>query len=283
MRAALAAHPVLTPLIVATTVAALLWVAWGLWGVRWFLRYWSAQEGVGEQRIQYLGQVGDLFGGINSAFAALAFVGVAAAAYLQHRTFLVIEQQRKQEGFEPLFFQLISLNRTLVPDLIESMTFNQWVLRLLVKFEGQAWVQTVDASTPTEQVIRHISDFYYEPYYEGEENLGPYFRSLYHVFKLIDSSGLPKEKRIEYADIARAMLSRDELSLMTINCASEHGADFRRLISKFGVLKHLSRTRSEDIPTHQLARFAFGATALMDAEQREAYWVEHPDLRPSDM
>lgn len=45
-----------------------------------------------------LGQVGDLFGGINALFGALAFIGVGFAAYYQRQTFLQQREDSKENA-----------------------------------------------------------------------------------------------------------------------------------------------------------------------------------------
>jgi hypothetical protein len=263
-----------------------VWLLWAFFGVRFVMWVVDAKIGATDSNLlPSLGQTGDLFGGVNALFAAYAFAGVAVAAYFQHKTFVVVEQQQKQAGFEPLFFQLITLNRSLLPNVLGEfdMSFGNWVAGLLIGLNKQEWVHELSEETPPAAIVDKSTHFYYTSYKDAEDDLGPYFRSLYHVFKLIDDSGLSKEKRIEYADIARAMLSRDELSLMVVNCSSAHGDDFRRLIAKYGILKHLSRSRKEDKATLRLAQHSFGPTALMDAKGREGFWRQVPASRPPGM
>ena len=259
-----------------------LWLAWGTLGIRAMVAVHSWLGGplaTPPDRFTAMGQTGDLFGGVNALFAAYAFVGVAVAAFWQYRTFKVVELQQKQQGFEPLFFQLITLNRQLLKQVqsLDGLTGS-----LMNALNESAWKADVP-DMPKDKLIEHVSDLYYDTYNAHEEQLGPYYRSLYHVFKLIDSSGLTKVQRVEYADVARAMLSRDELKLMVVNCSSHHGTDFRRLISKYGVLKHLPTNGKKYEGLRNLAISSFGATALQDADKREAHWNEHPTERPADM
>lgn len=100
--------------VTAFLVPVAVWVWWGLWGVRMV----SAQWGAGQPTLGELGQTGDLFGGINALFAALAFTGVALAAIAQHHTLQITKQQLQAQSaqtsllsFEPLFFRLLELQR----------------------------------------------------------------------------------------------------------------------------------------------------------------------------
>jgi hypothetical protein len=72
--------------------------------------------------------------------------------------------------------------------------------------------------------------------------LGPYFRVLYHTFKMVDSADLPNKDKVIYANLIRAQLSGPEISLLYYNALSDQGRqNFKPLIEKYGVLKHLDR------------------------------------------
>lgn len=84
--------------------------------------------------LEQLGQMGDLFGGLNVLFAAFAFVGVAWAAGLQRRALLdaraAYEVERRaiaRQQFEGTFFHLLTLLREIgqesqtLPAAAESM------------------------------------------------------------------------------------------------------------------------------------------------------------------
>lgn len=91
-----------------------------------------------------------------------------------------------------------------------------------------------------------IGDSYVNQIYEagGEAILGPYFRSLYHLFKLIDRQpDLSNEVKREYANVARAHLNADDLILLAVNGCSEPGAGFRTYIEQFGLLKHYPKRK----------------------------------------
>jgi hypothetical protein len=75
---------------------------------------------------------------------------------------------------------------------------------------------------------------------DSEPELGIYFRTLYHVFKFVDTSSLTFDERIGYANIARAQLSGYELAFVFYNGLFGEGeTGFRPLINKYGILKHV--------------------------------------------
>jgi hypothetical protein len=265
------------------------WYAWGTYGVSWFAAKLKL-AGVDKDSMTILGQMGDVFGGINALFAALAFAGVAIAAFSQHKTWQLAERQHTQQAFEPLFFQLVTLHREhatelplfLSPRVESSIEPEFGVIYLKGKsfrafdeaMEGLRGAISKTVNWGTDDGGRgQLTQIYSDLYDLNEETLGPYFRSLYHVFKLIDQSALSEEDQIRYANIARSTLGRNDVFFLAINCVGSHGADFKPLVERYGLLKHISR-RSE--PDRLIATKHFAPTAVMSAEERQAYWKSQP-------
>lgn len=82
---------------------------------------------------------------------------------------------------------------------------------------------------------------YVKRYWELEPLLGPYWRSLYHLFKYVDEAAPSDVERVRYAKIARARLSSDELLVFFYNLATTEGSEFLPLVRQFDLLKHLPR------------------------------------------
>lgn len=72
-----------------------VWLWWGLWGVSIFKKLICSAP----QSCSDLGQVGDIFGGINAFFAALALAAVAYSTYSSRRAFEE-EQANSRRAFE---------------------------------------------------------------------------------------------------------------------------------------------------------------------------------------
>jgi len=238
------------PWVVGVLVSILLtsiWAAWGLVGVEWFARLRHGPHGT--ITVEELGQTGDLFGGISALFAALAFMGVGIGAYYQNKTWRISERQHVQQSFEPLFFQLVALHRDIARDL-ELRTPDAWpnTLRFgrgytleeavghLRSMLGHAWTLV-----NTDQVTGRLyaTQDFNRLYAANEAQLGTYFRSLYHVFALIDRSGLEVDDKKQFASIARALLGADALFLLLINCLTPAGEGLHQLINRYGLLKHI--------------------------------------------
>lgn len=98
---------------------------------------------------------------------------------------------------------------------------------------------------------------YLELYEANEDVLGPYFRTMYHIFKLIDKSGLEESERCIYANIARATLGTDILYLLALNCLSFREEEFFPLVKRFRLLKHVKRGEGTEISHDELIAIWF--------------------------
>jgi len=262
-------HPVFPIVfgVVATIALVGVWLWWAIAGVEWFAKLRQGSDGT--LTIEQLGQTGDLFGGISALFAALAFMGVAIGAYYQNKTWRIAERQHVQQSFEPLFFQLLTLHRQIDSELIlrrphdsgESEQIDLGVAAEMVRDDvSYFWSELVKDPSGNKEFAHAAYDKLYS---RNESTLGPYFRSLYHLFALVDRSRLPEADKHQYAHIARALLSADVLFLLLINCLTERGLGLKRLVERYGLLKHIKRLDDSGGPTHEalLVEWYFDLTA----------------------
>lgn len=79
-------------------------------------------------------------------------------------------------------------------------------------------------------------------FYDAHESeLGPYFRTLYHVFKFLDlNATLTDKEKVAYANIARAQLANIELAVIFYDGLTALAGEFKPLIEKYGILKHVN-------------------------------------------
>lgn len=271
-------------------VVLTLWVGWVVWGAKLLLGAVDpdAPRGVGS-----LGQLGDLFGGINALFAAFAFAGVAIAAYYQHQSWKLLEESAKREqdrhtleAFQPLFFHLLSdlppfptsLQRFsgMVTGSLTSTTvagvmlYNTDQLVDLLRRGITTSNAYAEARAGNKTQLVHVLADYAAFYSVNESVLGPYWRSLYRVLKLIDRSTLEREEKVLYVNIVRDRWSASELFLMTLHCATPYGSELRQLVEQYGLLKNMKKPSSLDAvsPDEELARWFFLPTALMSSQER---------------
>jgi hypothetical protein len=276
-------------------MALALWLVWATYGIRFIIWFWTdSWSPVKGSELQALGQVGDLFGGINALFAAFAFVGVAIAAYYQYRTFRLQSEQHTRQSFEPLFFKLLDAQSP--PEKLDARSVidgregdkHPHVIDLdqcMQHYRRSLTVKAKEYRTEDPKAALRWDVFrpqYTAFYVHNDGTLAPYFRKLFHVFRFIAESDLRMDEKVRYANIARASLNKNELLLLLLNGAAREGGDFKPLIEGLGLLKHVATRHivETDSIDQQLVRGFFRATASMGSAEREAYWSENPSERP---
>lgn len=95
-----------------------------------------------------------------------------------------------------------------------------------------------DSASWTERsVVGNSYDSFYT-HYQG--SLGHYFRTLYNLVKLVESSNAADKNF--YTNLIRAQLSDHETLLLFYNCAEGPGKEkFKPLVEKYGLLKNVPR------------------------------------------
>ena len=123
---------------------------------------------------------------------------------------------------------------------------------------------------PQANELAAIVQMHHLVYAAHEPELGPYFRTLYHIFKFVDrDEAITTQEKIDYANVARAQLSRFELAFMFYNCLTPYGEKFKPLIERYGLLKHINVA---DLPNinHRQDPALYAQTAFLSQEEREA-------------
>jgi Putative phage abortive infection protein len=276
-----------------------LWYEWATRGAIYFLRYLQDAEkqrspeqaaADGGALLQALGQTGDLFGGVNALFAALAFAGVAVAAVIQSRTLQIAIKQQQQQSFEPLFFHLLQLNREVSaprfplsgridkksrsfegPNGIEASVAFSRAMTLLRRALRMKSIGLLPDPNGKSRLKLTCSMLYIGFYESNQDELGPHFRSLYQVFKLIDTSVFDEDTKVKYANIARSTLGKDQLFLLAVNCTSPYGLEFQPLVEKYGLLRHIARDAEKLTIDEKVADWCYRRTATLGADDRKIF------------
>lgn len=226
-----------------------MWLAWALDGASLI-----AGLTADNNELQRLGQAGDLFGGINALFAALAFAGVAVAAYFQWRS----NRQSHIQTFVSSFYSAIDL----LHRMTESLQFDLDIFpdTTTARVRKLAGLAPPEASKPARgrAVFSEVAARIAETSHTWEQTvinysrlqtshnyvLGHYFRHLYQILKMIDrqpDTVLTPFEKSEYASALRAQLSTSELALLKLNCSDEtvDQGQFRNLLITYRMLEHL--------------------------------------------
>jgi len=248
------------PVVVAVSLVLGLWLAW-LLGLGHRVADWFGDE----DKTGLAGQFGDMFGSINALFTALAFWAVWRTGRMQHRQLALqteeLEMQRQElalqrkelaatrtivnrQTFESMFFQMLRLTREIHEELV-YFRGNDLAkgTAAMAKYADlcRSLIKSATSQTTTEETLRdRIGSIYLGTIYDKntEPILGPFFRSLYHLYKLIDAQNFRSDVKRRYANIARAQLSSSDLVVLAANACSGVGEGFRPYIERYGILKH---------------------------------------------
>lgn len=248
---------------------------------------------VSSAALQSAAQLGDMFGGINALFTALAFVMVWWSGDMQRRELSLqrrdlslqldeLKAQRdelsetravfKRQNFEASFFQQLSVVMALAGNIhamneIGSEAFKKLASLCSRIAAGEAaGDRSIDSDLEYKNYICDV--FVDRVYIRYEGGIGSYFRTLYHIFKLIDAQDFSEIEKVSYTNIVRAQLSADVLMVLSCNALTTYGEGFVDLIEKYGVFKHLKSDAS-------IARIRklYRPTAFMGLEQRTVYFA----------
>ncbi len=231
-----------------------LWLAWLAAGYFSVSRRWPWELSVSE-----LGQVGDMFGSLNAAFTALAFVAVWWTGRMQRTE---LEMQREElrlqrhelqstrgvlarQTFETMFFQMLKLSRELREDVElahRSQVKGTQAMKILAD-ECSVLSGHIDLNKLNNSELPLRDEFGRLYLSRVHPNCGvqfsAYLRTLYQTFKSIDvHDGLTLEDRKQYSRLARAQLNSYDLAVLAANACSSYGEGFRPLIEKYSLLKH---------------------------------------------
>lgn len=217
------------------------------------------------------GQFGDFLGGVlNPIFTLMTFFGVIVTIALQKIELRAAREEYKKsadalstQAFENTFFNMLNLQQKIVSDLEFSSQqlginykiikntyqannkyeFKEKVEKDLLTYKGRhafggclnLLKRLSGGPQDTFRLYKHIQ-------IEHNHIFGHYFRSLYRIIKFInDHPYLEDTDRPSYAGILRAQLSRDELSLILLNCMDDmvDSGEFRKLLNKYHILEHI--------------------------------------------
>lgn len=181
-------------------------------------------------------------------------------AKLTRGEFALQNKTLKIQRFENTFFEMLSLFNSIVntvqitegKDII--ITGRKAIYKIIGQLENEArnYSRTVDflkrkdglttiTAVETRLELINLNDvqlIYHDIYDEYNDILGHYFRTFYHIIKLIDSTDIVDKQR--YVSIARAQLSNAEQLLLFYNCLHKNGNEkFKPLVEKYALLNNL--------------------------------------------
>lgn len=223
------------------------------------------------------GTYGDMFGSINALYSGLALAGIIFTILLQReelglqreelretrKEFQTQNETLKIQRFENTFFNLLSLHHQIVdgidfrkirnadmyrPDWNTNMEYDETITltgRDVFEHLYKKLKRDIRSSS-----IETINIGYNEHYALTQADFGHYFRNLYRIVKLVDTTnfnftnkpGSKQEEykiRYQYTSILRAQISDFELLWLFYNCLSLNGEQFKPLVEKYTLLKNI--------------------------------------------
>ncbi|WP_448606696.1 putative phage abortive infection protein [Paenimyroides ceti] len=141
----------------------------------------------------------------------------------------------KNQQFDSSFFSYLSLLNEYRNNLNKLSNSGNYFGDIL----NEVKEQRID-----ENSIRKILDLVCEKYLDvfelHRDKMAPYFKTLYRIMMLIDSSNIDLSKKIEYFKLLRSQFSDVELLILNYNYHTDLGIKVRALIIKYNFLKHIN-------------------------------------------
>lgn len=215
-------------------------------------------------------QFGDYFGGVTTpGLAFLSLIALLWTIRLQSRELRESRELLKKsasamerQAFESTFFQMLRRFNEYIGELNGRGTGGR---NVLVQLSGDFRAGFRGNVNTNAEVIEYWKNFHRN----WRSLLDPYFRLLYHIFKFVNESELSPKEKDSFANVARAQLGNSELTLLFYNGTEGEGLNFRPLIERFGILKHVQRADLLS-GTHLENRAFYAETAFMASDERKA-------------
>jgi len=241
-------------------------------------------------------QFGDFVGGVVGTIVSAATLALVAVTILIQLRVMNLAKRQLEDSQKELALTRDEMKQS--NSALRQQTFESTFFRMLEQFRqytqsiSYGSASGIDAFTSMRidlkgryDSLHQIEDrkarslsAYKEFYRDTAKWLGPYFRSLYHLHKLVHQSGLKDEARARYASLVRAQLSQYELVILFYNLLDERGLGLLPYVNYYGVLKHLDRGDLLD-KQHQLLEFAAAEPAFHDYDWRLVHDVRaDPDI-----
>ena len=202
--------------------------------------HWRERGYIADAEI--LGNFGDFIAGCGGTIIAVVSMYLLfrtlksqRAATISNNTLMNVQR------FNDLFFRLIDLYRELTNDL--RIIGNEKDKACKGKDSFDYWRNSVYKKiNPTQdfnRINKQIIEDYQNFYDLNRNSLGAYFRVLYRLLELIDTSDISTKEKRDYGKILRAQLYESELFVLFYNSQIEKGEKLGKYLWKYHILKHL--------------------------------------------
>ncbi len=218
-------------------------IIWFLIRLLYFEGYWNTSNNINLLQSSLIGEFISGFSG--TIFTIIGVVLLFETLVLQRKELKESRAVFEKQQFENTFFNLLKLYE----EITKSLFYIDTSSTDSTKFFGKEYFQknkekfynSFKQLKTLSNIRRNVKLAYTDFYSSNKEIISHYFRTIYRTFKYISESSLPLAEKMKYAKIVRAQLSDSELFFIYYNSFSEEGANFRKLILEFNILKHLSQ------------------------------------------
>ena len=201
-----------------------------------------------------LGTYGDFIGGVlGTIFTLLSVLLVIKTFKEQQKVSNQNSEQLEIQRFNDLFFELLKLYQSEVNELCGqgknvSKANNKETIEVEeIEYSNKdffdmekKYIQDNYRNRKSYEGNRENAVNYYMLFFiENSTKMGAYFRTLYRIYDLIDSSSINEKIKKNYLKIMRAQLTESELFFVRYNAMTYYGYNFIYYINKYHILKHL--------------------------------------------
>lgn len=232
------------------------------------------------------GLFGDYVGGVLGAFTGIVSVIFLYFTYRkQIEIFLEQKKQSESQQFEQTFFNLLGNFIVLRQQLnnkaerTEGLTYIRSVRLLIEKYIDTICNQR-DAFSDLYalETRRKIENIYLTAFNAESDQLGHYFRSLYHLLKYIKEHCPKDGNKKMYFDLVQAQMNTDELYLTCINGISSYGRKkLHPLLNDSSFLENLAIDENESI--RKLVYFYYPKTKKKNPKEGDGGQAPVPSLK----
>ena len=201
-----------------------------------------------------LGTYGDFIGGVlGTIFTLLSVLLVIKTFKEQQKVSNQNSEQLEIQRFNDLFFELLKLYQSEVNELcgqgkcVSKVNNKETIEVEEIEYSNKdffdmekKYIQDNYRNRKSYEGNRENAVNYYMLFFiENSTKMGAYFRTLYRMYDLIDSSSINDKIKKNYLKIMRAQLTESELFFVRYNAMTYYGYNFIYYINKYHILKHL--------------------------------------------
>ena len=153
-------------------------------------------------------------------------------------TRIIYEQQNKIlkiQQFESNFYSFLNVYLTIKNDLNNKNDNNCFFKSIYEELSNNIDFKDKNPIDCHE----YMNNKYLEIFYNHREVLSHYFKTIYRLLNIIDSSSILESDKIFYSKILRSQISEYELIILYYNCNSFYGKKSQSFALKYNIFKHL--------------------------------------------